>query len=57
MLTVCIVLADESKTCMRLIGVEKVDELGPQHVCPWISDGYSSKQTDSFFALDQHPHR
>ncbi|KAJ5105194.1 hypothetical protein NUU61_002541 [Penicillium alfredii] len=25
------ILADESKTCMRLLGVERVDELGPQH--------------------------
>lgn len=31
-LTVPIVLADESKTCMRLLGVETVDALGPQHV-------------------------
>lgn len=27
------VLADESKTAMRLLGVETVDALGPQHVC------------------------
>lgn len=31
-LTGSIVLADESKTCMRLLGVEGVDALGPQHV-------------------------
>lgn len=27
-----LVLADESKTCMRLLGVEKVDGLGLQNV-------------------------
>lgn len=26
------ILADESKTCMRLLGVETVDKLGPQHI-------------------------
>lgn len=26
------VLNDETKTCMRLLGVEKVEELGMQHV-------------------------
>lgn len=30
-----LVLADESKTCMRLLGAETVDALGPQHVWPW----------------------
>lgn len=27
-----LVLADEVTTAMRLLGVERVDELGPQHV-------------------------
>ncbi|KKK12419.1 hypothetical protein P175DRAFT_0501518 [Aspergillus ochraceoroseus IBT 24754] len=26
------ILADETATCMRLLGVERVDELGPQHI-------------------------
>lgn len=26
------VLADEVKTCMQLLGVEKISDLGPQHV-------------------------
>ncbi|KAJ5902822.1 hypothetical protein N7495_003350 [Penicillium taxi] len=26
------ILADESKTCMRLLGVERVEDLGPQHI-------------------------
>ncbi|KAE8150744.1 putative mitochondrial cytochrome b2 [Aspergillus avenaceus] len=26
------ILADESKTCMRLLGVETVNQLGPQHI-------------------------
>lgn len=29
-----IVLKAETKTCMRLLGVEKVSELGPKHVSP-----------------------
>ncbi|CAG8160652.1 unnamed protein product [Penicillium salamii] len=28
-----VVLNDEMKTCMRLLGVERVDQLGLQHVC------------------------
>lgn len=31
-LTGFIVLADETKTCMRLLGVERIDQLGMQHV-------------------------
>ena len=27
-----LVLSDETKTCMRLLGVERVEDLGPQHV-------------------------
>ncbi|ODM23646.1 hypothetical protein SI65_01235 [Aspergillus cristatus] len=26
------ILAEETKTCMRLLGVERVEELGPQHI-------------------------
>ncbi|PYH89745.1 mitochondrial cytochrome b2 [Aspergillus ellipticus CBS 707.79] len=26
------ILADETKTCMRLLGVERVEDLGPQHI-------------------------
>lgn len=31
-----LVLADESKTCMRLLGVETVDSLGPHNVCSLV---------------------
>lgn len=27
-----VVLADETKTCMQLLGVEKVSDLGPEYV-------------------------
>jgi hypothetical protein len=32
LLTGLTVLADETKTCMRLLGVQTVDQLGMQHV-------------------------
>lgn len=32
MLNDCVVLKAETETCMRLLGVEKVSELGPKHV-------------------------
>jgi hypothetical protein len=31
-LLMCLVLADETATTMRLLGVERVEQLGPQHV-------------------------
>lgn len=32
MLIDCTVLKAETETCMRLLGVEKIDQLGPKHV-------------------------
>ena len=32
----CLVLSDETKTAMRLLGVERVEDLGPQHVRQYL---------------------
>lgn len=51
---ISIVLNDEMKTCMRLLGVDSVDQLGPQHVS---TPGPFCQLLDQLtLFVDQHPY-
>lgn len=41
-LRILLVLSDEMKTCMRLLGAKTVGDLGPQHVRSSCCDGFCS---------------